>query len=160
MANVPLSDLTALPSTDLATGDLLYIVDVSEALDADKSKKITLASLFSWQSWTPTISYGGGSTNPTSATLDYARYLKIGSIVFALAKYDIVRGTGDRTITNISLPVTSSRSAVALVGNASLVGSTVTNYPTYFTNVLTIRMLHGTMTSDGYVSVMAVYESA
>ena len=44
MANRKISDLTALTAT--ATGDLLPIVDISEAAAADKNKKITVENLF------------------------------------------------------------------------------------------------------------------
>jgi len=44
MANRKISDLTAL--TAPATGDLLPIVDISEAAAADKNKKITFGELF------------------------------------------------------------------------------------------------------------------
>ena len=42
MADKTLSQLTALTGASTASGDLLYIVDVSEPLPADQSKKITL----------------------------------------------------------------------------------------------------------------------
>jgi hypothetical protein len=45
MANRKISDLTAL--TAPATGDLLPIVDISEAAAADKNKKITYGELLS-----------------------------------------------------------------------------------------------------------------
>jgi hypothetical protein len=45
MANRKISDLTAL--TAPATGDLLPIVDISEAVAADKNKKITYGELLS-----------------------------------------------------------------------------------------------------------------
>ena len=73
MANVKISDLSALPSTDVATGDQLVIVDVSEALDADKTKNITLEALLGWETYTPTITYDGGTTDPTTTALDYSR---------------------------------------------------------------------------------------
>jgi len=44
MANRKISDLTAL--TTPATGDLLPILDISEAAAADKNKKITIGELF------------------------------------------------------------------------------------------------------------------
>jgi hypothetical protein len=45
MADKKVSELTALTGSSLASGDLFYIVDVSEPLDADKSKKITYSEL-------------------------------------------------------------------------------------------------------------------
>ena len=46
MADRKITDLTALAAGSQATGDLLPIVDVSEAAAADKNKKITIESLF------------------------------------------------------------------------------------------------------------------
>jgi hypothetical protein len=44
MADQKLSDLTALTNAEIATGDLFYVVDVSEPA-ATKSKKITFNEL-------------------------------------------------------------------------------------------------------------------
>nr|BAR23585.1 putative endosialidase [uncultured Mediterranean phage uvMED] len=46
MADRKITDLTALAAGSQATGDLLTIVDVSEAAATDKNKKITVESLF------------------------------------------------------------------------------------------------------------------
>ena len=46
MADRKITDLTALAAGSQATGDLLTIVDVSEAAATDKNKKITIESLF------------------------------------------------------------------------------------------------------------------
>jgi hypothetical protein len=45
MADKKVSDLTALTGANLASGDLFYVVDVSEPTAADKSKKITYSEL-------------------------------------------------------------------------------------------------------------------
>lgn len=45
MADKKISELTALTGSSLASGDLFYVVDVSEPLAADKSKKITYSEL-------------------------------------------------------------------------------------------------------------------
>jgi hypothetical protein len=45
MADKKVSDLTALTGASLASGDLFYVVDISESTAADKSKKITYAEL-------------------------------------------------------------------------------------------------------------------
>jgi hypothetical protein len=46
MADRKITDLTALAAGSQATGDLLTIVDVSEAAAADKNKKMTMENLF------------------------------------------------------------------------------------------------------------------
>jgi hypothetical protein len=58
MANRKISDLTAL--TAPASGDLLPIVDISEAAAADKNKKITIQSLFQGIP----VNVGIGTTSP------------------------------------------------------------------------------------------------
>jgi hypothetical protein len=45
MADKKVSDLTALTGSSLASGDLFYVVDISEPTAADKSKKITYSEL-------------------------------------------------------------------------------------------------------------------
>jgi hypothetical protein len=78
MANRKISDLTAL--TAPATGDLLPIVDISEAAAADKNKKITygelLASAPAGSAAAPSFSFDGdpntGIFNPAADTLAFA----------------------------------------------------------------------------------------
>jgi hypothetical protein len=77
MANRKISDLTAL--TAPATGDLLPIVDTSEAAAADKNKKITygelLASAPAGSAAAPSFSFDGdpntGIYNPAADTLAF-----------------------------------------------------------------------------------------
>ena len=65
MANRKISDLTAL--TAPATGDLLPIVDISEAAAADKNKKITFGELFAsipaGTAAAPSVAFEGDSKN-------------------------------------------------------------------------------------------------
>jgi len=78
MANRKISDLTSL--TAPATGDLLPIVDISEAAAADKNKKITfgelLASAPAGSDAAPSFSFDGdpntGIFNPAADTLAFA----------------------------------------------------------------------------------------
>ena len=78
MANRKISDLTSL--TAPATGDLLPIVDISEAAAADKNKKITfgelLASAPAGTTAAPSFSFDGdpntGIFNPAADTLAFA----------------------------------------------------------------------------------------
>ena len=46
MTDKAVSALTSLTGANTATGDLLYIVDISEAAAADRSKKITVGDIF------------------------------------------------------------------------------------------------------------------
>jgi len=72
MANRKISDLTAL--TTPATGDLLPIVDISEAAAADKNKKITIGELFAsipaGTAAAPSIAFEGDNTGIFSPGAD------------------------------------------------------------------------------------------
>ncbi len=72
MANRKISDLTAL--TAPATGDLLPIVDISEAAAADKNKKITIGELFAsiplGTAAAPSIAFEGDNTGIYSPGAD------------------------------------------------------------------------------------------
>lgn len=69
MTNIPISDFSALSSTDVATSDILPIVDLSEALATDQNKKVTLASIFGCES---PYTFGAFPITPSSApTTDY-----------------------------------------------------------------------------------------
>ena len=78
MANRKISDLTSL--TAPATGDLLPIVDISEAAAADKNKKITYAELLAsapaGSAAAPSFSFDGdpntGIFNPAADSLAFA----------------------------------------------------------------------------------------
>ena len=112
MANRKISDLTAL--TAPATGDLLPIVDISEAAAADKNKKITYGNLFTRipagigfpatqvasadpntlddyeeGTWTPVAT---GLTNVGAVTY-IATYTKIGRVVYINLKVTAVTST-------------------------------------------------------------------
>lgn len=141
MANVKISDLSALSTTDIATGDQLVIVDISEAADADKTKNVTLASLFGWQSYTPTITVSGG-TAPTYTERFVSRYLKIGNLVVVYGAWEnsaggtAGSGTGIMKITLPFLPATEDVQVgvAGLENGATLLGNLgVYLYDTYFT---------------------------
>ena len=57
-----------------------------------------------WQSWTPTVTYDGGTTNPTSHLFSWSQYARIGNVVFYYFLLNITRGSGYRTIVYISTP--------------------------------------------------------
>lgn len=82
MANRKISDLTAL--TAPATGDLLPIVDISEAAAADKNKKITIGELFAsipaGTAAAPSIAFEGDSnTGIYSPGADTIAFVKGGA---------------------------------------------------------------------------------
>lgn len=57
-----------------------------------------------WFSWTPTPTYSGGSTNPTTVTKRYAKFKIHGTEILLQLYYDYVRGSGNRAQFYFSLP--------------------------------------------------------
>ncbi len=77
MTDKAVSALTSLTGANTATGDLLYIVDISEAAAADRSKKITIAELLN-----------GLILNPMSAQVANAiPYLNASKILTSQANF-------------------------------------------------------------------------
>ena len=102
-----------------------YLGITGKAADSDKldgldSTDFALASgLGAWQSWTPTVTFAGGTTNPSSTTLQYARYTTIGKIVIATADYLFGTG-GNMTQYKFTLPLTPAQTYGAVTGYESL----------------------------------------
>jgi hypothetical protein len=87
MAGVKITDLGAL--TTAVSGDLLYIVDISDSTDGPDgtSKKITLGNIAISDEWTPTFSSEFGAVIAVTTTRNY--YQKIGSIVTCLMNIEV-----------------------------------------------------------------------
>jgi hypothetical protein len=111
-----------------------------------------------WKSWTPTLSYAGGTTNPTSATKVFAKYYQVGKLVIVQIYYTYVRGSGDRTITTFTLPVTAAADRMSGAASETLRVSSTAPCSVYTTDSGTkLSVFHGTMTRDGFVSVTLSY---
>jgi hypothetical protein len=132
MANRKISDLTAL--TAPATGDLLPIVDISEAAAADKNKKITygelLASAPAGSAAAPSFSFDSdpntGIFNPAADTL---AFVEGGSEVMRITDAGLV-GIG----------TTSPSQALSVVGSILSSGAG-TNYVASSSNGVTTSYL-------------------
>ena len=109
MADRKITDLTALAAGSQATGDLLTIVDVSEAAATDKNKKITVESLFkgipgdvgiatSSPSFKLSVA-GGGISAQTSANDGALVFLPLGgSTENRIYSRSSVTGTGNKDL--------------------------------------------------------------
>jgi hypothetical protein len=76
-----------------------------------------------WLDYTPTVTYLGGTTNPTATSINYAKYSVIGDVVFYMISWEIdTLGSGDRTIVYFSYPVTKADAG----GVGSGIGNIVT----------------------------------
>lgn len=108
-----------------------------------------------WQDWTPTVTYSGGTTNPTSITTACA-YNVIGGMTTITVNLGVTRGAGDRTATIITLPKNYS----GTYGFAGAAFNTVSSTRVvYFlgSGGNTIGITHGAMTSDGVIRFTASY---
>jgi len=65
---------SSAPSSDYQTANKKYVDD-------------SVSPLGAWASWTPTITWAGGTTNPTSFTILAARYVTVGNLVFCMLKH-------------------------------------------------------------------------
>jgi hypothetical protein len=97
MAETKITPLTEL--TTPAADDLLLIVDASEAVESNKTKKIKYANLGKWASWTPS-SYTGWTALPTGTYM----YCIIGKLL--IFNIDMSAGTSNGTSAKIKLPLT------------------------------------------------------
>lgn len=101
----------------------------------------------SWLSWTPAITYSGGTTDPTSNTPSFSQY-KVGMNMVAIRLNSaLVRGTGNRTATTFTLPFTPTNSSPAVcVDTITATGNKYAVAALTATNTLVITE---TMANDG-----------
>lgn len=158
MADTAISALTEL--TAAATGDLIPIVDVSEANTAIKTKKITWANLIGGTpvAWTPTVTYFGGTTNPTSWAYGTCSYVKLGRMVTCNIAAYLTRGSGNRTHVYFSLPFTSAVGDIPALCNESISAAGFQNIIAYFDNTTrVVCVLAGAMANDGTIQLSFSY---
>ena len=120
------------------------------------NKKYVDDLIGAWDSWTPTITWVGGTTDPTSFTILAAKYITIGNLVFCMLRGSLTRGSGDRSYLSLTAPVTISNMASGSAHH-SINGNGFVLAPLYSeSGKVTIFM--GTMTKDGYIWASWFYE--
>ena len=89
MTDNAVSQLTALTGANVATGDLLYIVDISEAAAADRSKKITAQELQNYLKKFPaTIGVGGATPAASGVGISFPATISASSDANTLDDYE------------------------------------------------------------------------
>lgn len=89
MTDKAVSALTSLTGANTATGDLLYIVDISEAAAADRSKKITAEELQNYLKKFPaTIGVGGATPAASGAGISFPATASASSDANTLDDYE------------------------------------------------------------------------
>lgn len=106
-------------TTKAAGGAILaaHINDLQDEVVAVETQLGTNAG--AWLNWTPTVTFAGGTTDPSSTTLQYARYTQIGKTVIANADYLFGSG-GNRTEYMFTLPVSPVQTYGAAIGYESI----------------------------------------
>jgi hypothetical protein len=114
-----------------------------------------------WMDWTPTITWEGGTTNPTTTTVTHARYTKIGKLVTFSILFDITRGTGNRNLCRFTLPASAKTTGQALSAYQTLTvggyGASAASRVVASTNTAFVST--GTMTADGSIWCAGSYEA-
>ena len=109
MTDKAVSQLTALTGANTATGDLLYIVDISEAAAADRSKKITAQELQNYvKAFPATIGVGGATPAASGAGITFPATASASSDANTLDDYE--EGVFNPTIIGSSSNGTASYS--------------------------------------------------
>lgn len=122
MTDKAVSALTSLTGSGTATGDLLYIVDISEASAADRSKKITAQELQNYIKGFPaTIGVGGATPAASGAGISFPATISASSDANTLDDYE--EGTWTPTATFATPGTVSTANAV---GRYTKVGNVVT----------------------------------
>lgn len=89
MTDKAVSALTSLTGATTATGDLLYIVDISEAAAADRSKKITAQELQNYlKAFPATIGVGGATPAASGAGISFPATASASSDANTLDDYE------------------------------------------------------------------------
>lgn len=121
MTDKAVSQLTALTGANVATGDLLYIVDISEAAAADRSKKITAQEIQNYLKKFPaTIGVGNATPAASGAGISFPATASASSDANTLDDYE--EGSFTPTISSTAGSVTLSTA----VGTYTKVGRQVT----------------------------------
>jgi len=89
MTDKAVSALTSLTGSGTATGDLLYIVDISEASAADRSKKITAQELQNYiKAFPATLGVGGATPAASGAGISFPASISASSDANTLDDYE------------------------------------------------------------------------
>lgn len=137
MANRKISDLTAL--TTPASGDYLPIVDISEAADADKNKRITIEELMrgapDGTAAAPGIAFEGDPDTGLYRVSANAVGISAGGTQQLLADSSGVQTSGDVTINGITVgrgggavSTNTTVGSAALGSNTTAAGNTATGF--------------------------------
>jgi len=134
---------SSAPSSNYQTANKKYVDDLIGA----------------WASWTPTVTYLGGTTDPKSLTVDHARYCRTGDTVTFSIVATVERGSGNRTVVAFSLPLTAKYADFAASGTEDVTSTIPKACGCYSDNAKRVLVRFATaMANDGKIRVSGSYE--
>jgi hypothetical protein len=113
---------------------------------------------YTWLDWTPTVTYAGGTTDPTAVNLNYAKYMLIGDGVWFMISWSVTTiGSGDRTTVYFTYPVTKVHSGGCGSAMEDVTpGWTACNVLTQNAEKMTI-LISGGMSQNGGIYAQGFY---
>lgn len=110
----------------------------------------------SYFNYTPTITYSGGTTDPTSNTIDFAYFQVVGSMCHFNIKSTIVRGSGNRNFTQYTFPIArATTNYITFAGTSSFNSSNL--YGVAYSDSTTVMKFPITMNQDGSTIITGFY---
>ena len=110
-----------------------------------------------WFNYTPSITYAGGTTDPTSNTIGFAKYNVTANICSIVLKSTLVKGTGDRTVIMFSDPVTRLSTGIMSL-NAYSACSGANAMPVCVHEATAKQEIFETMAGNGDYAINASYD--
>jgi hypothetical protein len=131
------------------------------ALEREIERLKVKESAGAWMDWTPSITWEGGTTDPTTTTVTHARYTKIGKLVTFSILFNITRGTGDRNLCRFTLPTSAKTTGQTLTAYQTLTvgGYGASAASRVVASTSTAFVFTGTMTADGSIWCAGSYEA-
>ena len=143
-------------TTVTITGGSDYSLANATITDPYYSYAATPQGFPQWFSYTSTVTYVGGTTDPTSLTVEM-KFSVIGKLVFIRLISTLMRGSGDRTYIVHTLPISY---VVATSGSVSITFSSYSPCHNYLQSGNQWAWYVNTMSSDGYGFGTIFYEIA
>lgn len=112
----------------------------------------------SFFNWSPSPTWGGGTTNPTSLTVAYGAFSVSGRTCFLTFRADVVRGSGNRTNVKFPTPINKTSSDYTPVSAFDNVAQASVTVKACYLESNFFFMAHGALTQDGFLSVMGHYQ--
>ncbi len=141
-------------TTVTVTGGSDYSL-ANAAIDSPRYSYATTPQGFpGWFSWTPTVTYAGGTANPTSVNIVSAKFSITGNKADFHLVETFVRGSGDRYYITNTMPITATTAdSVPVSGCETLINASPTLRYTYWASGKLIMELGPGWARDGGVYI-------